>query len=138
MEMFKGRTLDTEKPVQVYRNLNDRTGERVWSIRQNGLVIAHTKKIYLGGVRFVVNKAGWRRMRREGRRNVHAYATGMVIDSVIVRGALPNLIFYNKERARFESHNLSPAMAVKAARYVAFNRWSVRAAELEGGFLRGG
>lgn len=75
---FKDRGVNPEKPVQIYRNLN---GDRLhrWSIRQGGLVVAHAEEIELEDVSFHVNRAGWRRMAKSGRRNVHAYAKGWVV-----------------------------------------------------------
>jgi len=53
---FKGRTLNAEKPIHVYRNLN-RSG-KVYSIRQQGVVVGHTTAICLRQCTFVVNGSG--------------------------------------------------------------------------------
>lgn len=65
---------DPKCGVQVYFNLH----RRCWSIRQRGLVVGHAKTITLTNVSWRVNKAGRERVRREGRKNVHAYADGAV------------------------------------------------------------
>lgn len=74
VKAYKGRAWDTTAPVEVYKNLH-RDG---WSLRQDGLVVAHASAVMLKDVRFVVRKGGWLRAHREGRRNVHAWARGLL------------------------------------------------------------
>lgn len=64
--------------VHVYRNLH--LPGRAWSVRDvaSGRVVAHVASVDLVGVVFRVQPAGRARARREGRRNVHAYAAGVV------------------------------------------------------------
>ena len=64
--------------VEVYWNLH----RRCWSIREaGGRVIAHaTCSVALRDVRWVVQPAGNRRAREEGRKNVHAFARGYIAD----------------------------------------------------------
>lgn len=57
---------------EVYRNL--RTG--TWSLRSNGKVIDHPYGIVVLNATFVVQPAGNRRVRQEGRKNVHAFVRG--------------------------------------------------------------
>lgn len=76
---FKGRTIDTEKPIDVYRNLN-RKG-KVYSIRQNGKVVAHTTAICLRDCVFIVNKSGKTRAIKSMQRNVHAFIRGLYATS---------------------------------------------------------
>jgi hypothetical protein len=73
---YKDREVDLEKPVEMYRCLN-RKG-RVYSIRQDGKVVGHTKKIVLKNCDFIVNKSGKIRCRTTQERNVHAYVRGYV------------------------------------------------------------
>lgn len=75
---FKSRTLDPALPLQVYRNLHDKDGSRRWSIRQNGLVVGHADELFLMCCDFHVSPAGRDRVRREKRKNVHAYADGFL------------------------------------------------------------
>lgn len=75
---FKSRTFNPGFPIQVYRNLHDKDGSRRWSLRQNGLIVGHADEIYLRCVDFHVSPAGRNRVRREGRKNVHAYADGLL------------------------------------------------------------
>lgn len=72
--------LISNKKVHVYRNLRTRT----WSMRQGGKVIAHPHLVVLDDVEFRVQPAGRAKVLREGRKNVHAYASGYVNNSVVV------------------------------------------------------
>lgn len=58
--------------VEVYRNLHSGT----WSVRQAGLVVAHLRSVVLVDAVCVVQPAGRERVRREHRKNVHAYIRG--------------------------------------------------------------
>jgi hypothetical protein len=73
---FKGRSVDRSRTVDVYRNL--RTGRHglPWSVRQDGLVVAHADILILVDCVFVIREAGRERCRRTGQRNVHAWVTG--------------------------------------------------------------
>ena len=65
--------------VQVYRNLNRTTesGQSVYSVRNDkGLVEGHVSSISLLDPVFRVSKAGNERVRKEKRKNVHAYVSG--------------------------------------------------------------
>tara|TARA_R110000824_G_scaffold6161_5_gene28323 strand:- start:5237 stop:5611 length:375 start_codon:yes stop_codon:yes gene_type:complete len=66
--------IDQSKRVQVYFNLH----KRVWSVRQSGLVVDHADCIVLRDVRFLVGKAGRENVRKQKKKNVHAYASGYV------------------------------------------------------------
>ena len=81
MTPYKGRTLDPTRPVRVYRNLHSRLGDgRRWSIRQGPHVVAHADNLHLVDVRFVVSKKGRQRVLEEGRKNVHAFAEGLLVE----------------------------------------------------------
>ena len=71
---FKGRTINTDKPVMVYKNLNN----GLFSIKQAGLVVAHVESVTLSDVIFKVNQAGRNRVLKERQKNVHAFAIGLV------------------------------------------------------------
>lgn len=58
----------------VYWNLH----KNIWSIRQDGKVVAHRDFVVLEDVSFHVQPAGRERVRKEGNKNVHAYASGNV------------------------------------------------------------
>lgn len=70
--------IDTEKRVYVYFNLH----KKVWSVRQSGKVVEHTKNIMLKDCRFLVSKAGQEKVRREKKKNVHAGVSGYAVDSI--------------------------------------------------------
>ena len=73
-EGFKGRTINTNKPVMVYKNLNN----GLFSIKQAGLVVAHVESVTLSDVVFKVNQGGRNRVLKERQKNVHAFAIGLV------------------------------------------------------------
>jgi hypothetical protein len=66
--------LDLSKKVFVYKNLH----KDCWSIKQDGLVKAHSDKdpISLYETSLVVNQKGRRQVLREKRKNVHAGIKG--------------------------------------------------------------
>jgi hypothetical protein len=76
---FKGRKLNVENPIHVYRNLN-RKG-KVYSIRQKGVVVGHTTAICMRQCTFVVNDSGKAKAVRTMVRNVHAYINGHISDN---------------------------------------------------------
>jgi hypothetical protein len=58
--------------VEVYWNIR----KKCYSVRHKGKVIAHVPFVTLKNVRWVVQPAGRRRVRREKQKNVHAFARG--------------------------------------------------------------
>lgn len=68
--------INLDKPVRVYRNLH----RKCLSVMQDGKVVCHAENVQLAGVRFVVSKAGQRRVREEKRKNVHAFVEGQWCD----------------------------------------------------------
>ena len=60
--------------VRVYWNLH----KKCWSIQdgKSGLVIDHKHNLFLERAKFVVRKGGQKRVREEGKKNVHAFAYG--------------------------------------------------------------
>jgi len=69
--------VDTDKPVRVYRNLH----KQVISVKQGGLVRCHTNNVVLHLCKFIVSKAGQKRVRNDKRKNVHAYIEGIVVNA---------------------------------------------------------
>ena len=60
------------KRVEVYRNLhNDKL-----SVRYGGKVVGHVDSIWLRDATFAVQPAGRDRVRREKKKNVHAFVRG--------------------------------------------------------------
>lgn len=74
--------FDLERPVQVYFNLR----RRCWSVRQRGRVVGHANSLVLRDVTWRVQPSGRERVRREGRKNVHAYASGWVTHLILLDG----------------------------------------------------
>ncbi len=60
------------KRSQVYFNLH----KRLFSVQQSGKVYAHADGVLLENVRFNIAKAGQRKVRETGRKNVHARVSG--------------------------------------------------------------
>jgi hypothetical protein len=58
--------------VEVYWNLK----RKIYSIRHKGRVIAYRTLVHMRDVTWVVQPAGNRKVRRTGRKNVHAFARG--------------------------------------------------------------
>ena len=58
--ILKTKTIDRTRRVYVYFNLH----KKVWSVRQDGKVVEHTKHIKLKDARFLVGKAGREKVRR--------------------------------------------------------------------------
>jgi hypothetical protein len=69
--------LDTNRRVYVYFNLH----KNVWSVRQNGKIVEHTKLITLRNARFLVGQAGRQRVIDEKQKNVHAGISGYITTS---------------------------------------------------------
>ncbi len=59
--------------VDVYFNVT----RKVFSIRQDGIVIAHRSKLFLTHSKFIVRESGQKRVRETGHKNVHAFVRGM-------------------------------------------------------------
>ena len=66
--------IDYSKPVKVYRNLH----KGCWSVKQNGLVKAHSDKINLYDCSFLVNEKNRLKVIKEKRKNVHAGVLGYI------------------------------------------------------------
>ena len=69
--------IDTSKKVRVYRNLH----KNCFSVKQDGLVRCHADHVTLRDCKFIVSKAGQKRGRDEGRKNVHAFVEGLLADT---------------------------------------------------------
>ena len=74
---FRGRTLDYDSPVEMYRCLN-RKGY-TFSLRQGTLVVGHTDHVMLKHCEFMVKEAGRSRCITSGDRNVHAWIKGYIV-----------------------------------------------------------
>ncbi len=70
--------IDASKRVRVYRNLH----KKCVSVKQGGIVRCHATNVVLKDCKFIVSEAGQRRVREEGRKNVHAFVEGYVADAL--------------------------------------------------------
>jgi len=105
--------------VEVYRNLR----KQCWSIRYKGRVIAHKQRLTLRGCKLVVQPAGRERVRREKRKNVHAFIRGMwdgdgsYVSSKILH---PERVYYNPYR---DAHFMCNGIRIYEAAVVSFNEY---------------
>ena len=73
---FKNRKINPKKPVKIYRCLN-RSGV-VYSIQQNGLVVAHGNEFNLINAKFLVSEAGRLATVKSQVKRVHAFVKGYI------------------------------------------------------------
>lgn len=61
--------------IRAYYNLH----KKCFSVQdyKTGKVVEHTNKLYLSNALFVVRKSGNERVKKEGRKNVHAFVNGI-------------------------------------------------------------
>ena len=66
--------------VRVYWNLH----KKMWSVQdtKTNKVIGHKQHITLWNAKFVVRKGGQKRVREQGKKNVHAFAVGRIINDI--------------------------------------------------------
>ena len=69
--------IDPTKKVRVYRNLH----KKCVSVKQGSLVRCHATNVVLKDCKFIVSEAGQTRVRNEGKKNVHAFIEGYVVDA---------------------------------------------------------
>ncbi len=106
--------------VYVYRNLKyGRKTKPLYSVMQNGRVIKRLRRVLISGATFVVRKAGRERAIREGRKNVHAFVKGYLVDSRGIFGIdatgpnLPARVTYTiLDGFRWEGRNVTAARGV--------------------------
>ena len=88
------------KKVRVYWNLH----KKCWSIQdaKSGLVIDHRYDVTLEQAKFVVRKGGQKRVREEGKKNVHAFAVGYIAqEQDIDSSAYHHKVSYNPYKNDF-------------------------------------
>jgi hypothetical protein len=68
--------IDSSRPVRVYWNFK----HRCYSLFQAGAVVGSAAEVMLDGARFVVRESGRRRMLEDGRKRIHAYVEGRLVD----------------------------------------------------------
>ena len=74
--------------IRAYYNLH----RKCFSVQdyQTGLVTEHTDKLFVTNAMFVVRESGNKKVKREGRKNVHAFVNG--IRSKLKRGMMPEFV----------------------------------------------
>ena len=113
--------VDTDKPVRVYRNLH----KQLISVKQGGLVRCHTDNVVLRFCKFIVSKAGQKRVRNEKRKNVHAYIEGVVVNAREADNLLPfewTELYYNPYKTDFWQDRVS-GKEVESAEWVDVSSW---------------
>lgn len=97
---YKDRTIDLDKPVEVYKNIH----KNLYSIRQNGKVVGHTNKILLKNCSFIVHQRGREQVVRTKRKMVHAWVKGYVTDSAIGVFTIPRIIYILPARIKYNPY----------------------------------
>jgi hypothetical protein len=108
----KRYNIDYSKPVKVYRNLH----KGCWSVKQNGLVKAHSDKINLYDCSFLVNEKNRLKVIKEKRKNVHAFVRGYIWDTPLnlIRQASYNPYARNSFYDKGDGSSVYKAHFVKA------------------------
>ena len=83
--------IDPNKKIDVYFNLRKKT----WSVRQSGKVVQHTNFIQIREPQYVVSQKGNERVRREKKKNVHAFVRGYVENRLPVFPRKSTFVTYN-------------------------------------------
>ena len=83
--------IDPDKKIEVYFNLHKKT----WSVRQSGRVVGHTDYIQVKDPQYVVSQKGNERVRREKKKNVHAFVRGYVESRLPVFPSKMRFVTYN-------------------------------------------
>ena len=83
--------IDPNKKIEIYFNLHKKT----WSVRQSGKVVQHTNFICVREPQYVVRQTGKEKVRREKRKNVHAFVRGYVEDRLPVFPSKSAFVTYN-------------------------------------------
>lgn len=105
--------FDLERPVQVY--FNSRPEHRCWSVRQRGRVVGHADFLVLRDVTWRVQPSGRERVRREGRKNVHAYASGWVTHLILLDGTEQAVRYDPRKLETFVVGNNQPLLTSRFA-----------------------
>ena len=85
------KMIDTKKRAYVYFNLH----KKVWSVRQGGKVIEHSKVVMLKDCRYLVGQAGRQKVLCEKKKNVHAGISGYPVDYVVAIPEKSERVTYN-------------------------------------------
>jgi hypothetical protein len=83
--------IDPKKKIEVYFNLHKKT----WSVRQSGKVVLHTDYIQVKDPQYVVSQKGNERVRREKKKNVHAFVRGYHMSELPLMPSQVQFVSYN-------------------------------------------
>ena len=85
--------------VRAYYNLH----KKCFSVQdyKTGLVVEHTDSLFFTNAMFVVRKSGNEKVKREGRKNVHAFVNG--IRSKLKQGMMPE---FASHKVRYDPHTM--------------------------------
>ena len=85
--------------IRVYYNLH----RKCFSIQdyQTGLVTEHTDKLFMTNAMFVVRKSGNERVKKEGKKNVHAFVNGIRQSEWVEPTVSPLEVAYNPHTMNF-------------------------------------
>ena len=72
---YLDRTIERHERVKVYRNLNGGK-DKIWSIKQRGLVVAHADSLAIHNASFEVSQSTAKLVRERKRKTPHAFITG--------------------------------------------------------------
>lgn len=76
-QSYKGREINFGTKCRIYKNLHN----GLFSVMQNGKVVAHVESFLLSEVSFFVSLQGRERVIKTKQKNVHAFVSG-IIDQV--------------------------------------------------------
>ena len=83
--------FNQNKKVLVHFNLH----KKCWSIRQAGVPVVHSDFVEIKEPQFVVQQGGNARVRREKKKNVHAFVRGYLTKRVSIFPKRQKLVTYN-------------------------------------------
>ena len=89
--IMEPKKIDRSKKVEVYFNLH----KKCWSVRQAGVPVVHTDFVEIKDPQFVVQQGGNARVRREKKKNVHAFVRGYLTERVGIFPKNQKLVTYN-------------------------------------------
>ena len=89
--IMPSKIIDKNRKVEIYFNLH----KKKWSVRQDGKVVQHTNFIQIREPQYVVRQKGKEKVRREKRKNVHAFVRGYVEDRLPVFPSRNTFVTYN-------------------------------------------
>lgn len=98
MVPFKGRSLEVEQKIKVYRNL--RQGGFSVLDAKTGLVVGHADTITIVNAKFNVNEKGRQKVLKEKCKNVHAYISGTYFPNYRVKSEGEE-IFYDPYKTAY-------------------------------------